>query len=105
MGIKLRDTHPADPSIKIINPDVFFRRLPAAGGASPIVKVEPIDVMRFTIKDNPKSKKSGLYFSTWTGLSFGSEKLLYQNVKKVVFIRESITLPTLKFETDNSQEP
>lgn len=101
------NTHPIFPNKVVFNnEDSFLRNLPAAGGAAPAVFVKRVKVLRYYIQPTTYKTKPAyqLVRSTWINGTVDMKKgvVVAVPVKKVVFKRNSVSLPliTVDIETD-----
>jgi len=86
----------------------YFLTIPSVGGAAPVVKIEPVQLIRISIEPvDQESKKGILYYSTWESADaeagratagFVKQKAIYKNLESIAFIRKSVTLPLLEIQ-------
>ncbi|WP_413578424.1 type II secretion system protein [Bdellovibrio sp. HCB290] len=80
--------------------DNFMRTLPSVGGAAPFVKIEPVTLVRFELRNNTTTKKTELWFQELKNGQYKDVNVLLTNVKSVKFYRKAITLPIISMEVE-----
>lgn len=76
--------------------DEFLRKIPPIGGASPLLLVEAVHVMRFQLDPNADLVTYTLYIDRFVGGSFTGRQLIAPNVKEIQLTRESVSRPLIK---------
>lgn len=95
LGGIVHATHPVDNQ-PIPNPDRFLRTIPVVGGASPIVKMDPIRAVRIALRPDPSSQDSyNLYVEEYVNGAFGAPFMIATSVNAVVFQRVSVASPVI----------
>lgn len=90
-------THPAT-LVSIPNADKFFRSIPTAGGASPLVLVEAIDFVKFELVLNSATGRYDLHSSKYVGGTYVSDILVSPDIKELVFKRDSVSRPIVSVQ-------
>lgn len=99
--VELYNSHPLTES-KYLSLDQFFRTLPTVGGAAPFVKIEPVDLVRFRMKEN-KSYPAGyadLVLDEWIDGAYQEKMLVAIKVKNIQFLRKSAAIPIVNMEIE-----
>lgn len=100
--------HNSNPAtgLPYLSTDDFLRKVPLAGGAGASVFLRPVRFVRYYLEAAEyRGKPSArLYRTYWTNGSFSSApEMLAYPVKKVVFKRESVTLPIVSIRIDTEE--
>jgi hypothetical protein len=95
--LPIANTNPLT-GVAYTNVDDYMRRLPAVGGAAPFVKIEPVTMVRFTVKINNITKKSDLWLQELVGGAYQDKVMLFADIKTVTFKRKAISLPMISLE-------
>jgi len=97
--VPLINTHPVTLA-PYNSVDQYFRTLPTVGGASPFVKIEPAQLIRFEMRANKlyPSGYADLYIQKWSPSGFNSDIAVAEKIKSVEFKRKSVTLPLISME-------
>lgn len=81
-------TNPMYPNETIDDEDSFLREVPPMGGAAPLVRLKPVNIIMYYLANDPKTKNLGLWRSVYDGSKFASGQLIATGVKEVVFSRK-----------------
>jgi len=85
-------THPIDNS-PITSTDIFLKKVPTVGGASPVVEVLAVKGYRISLV--PRGKYYDLYSYQYKNGNFEKPLMIAANIKKVVLRREEVSLPLI----------
>lgn len=84
----LNRTNPMYPNETIDNEDNFLREVPPMGGAAPLVRLKPVNIIMYYLAKDSKTKSLGLWRAVYDGSKFASGQLIATGVKDVVFSRK-----------------
>lgn len=94
----LRREHPAQPTLTVDSPDVFFRTAPAMNGSAPIIRLKAVQVVRYILKPSQQPGVADAYRETFDDGAFTHSQLFARNVESLVFERASVFQPLIGFK-------
>lgn len=84
--------------------DVFFRNVPSFGGSIPVVLVQSVDVIKYSIKDNPTNGRKDFVFEKWNGAEYTNSVTIVPNVETVSFHRESTSDSSISYDIQTKDQ-
>ncbi|MBI5139417.1 prepilin-type N-terminal cleavage/methylation domain-containing protein [Candidatus Nomurabacteria bacterium] len=100
----LRNTHPLDHNLVIDQADIFLRKLPSIGGPATIAFLELAQMIRYQLERTNSGGKSTYQLMRSVAkvfqngsVGFDTGNIVATNIQTVVFKRENISSPVIKF--------
>ncbi|WP_373997892.1 Tfp pilus assembly protein FimT/FimU [Bdellovibrio bacteriovorus] len=85
----LNKTHPLYPNETINDEDKFLRDIPPMGGAAPLVRLKAVNIIKYYLERDPKTKTVNLLRSVYMNNTFSKGQLFAADVTRVVFSRNN----------------
>lgn len=93
----IRRDHPTQ-GITIDSADLFLRSAPSMGGTSPVIRLQPVEVVRYYLKASTTQNGAfDVFRQTYSSRSFGSDQLLAKGITSMKFERKSVLSPSVTF--------
>jgi prepilin-type N-terminal cleavage/methylation domain-containing protein len=100
-GRIVRTSHPVETMLTVDSADTFFQKLYPSSGGPPPVFLMPVSFVKYTFEKKETKPGSGVYINqllrrAWKNGAFeASGQLIATDIKKVLFTRDSVTIPSV----------